>query len=556
MRQAGWREMVAEFTPQARSPRLTAVMRILEQKGWARFSLVFLLILVLKWDTLLQPPVWDTAMGLFPPALTLADNGFDLLELLAMPGYGDGGPNVASTSLVTLATAVVLWATGGGARAFLILHLLHFAIAALALLTLFRLARSVFGNAGTALLCVSVLLHPIFSVQVGYLYMEVPLFLFTVLALLAWTEQRFWWAVLWAALAYATKQAGIIVPATLALATLVEQHSPLDKTKRVAQVLAVPVLWTAGVALLRRVAVSRSEDFEFLPSFDAVFGGIEQYLVRFLLNVPDLLVFFVLFLVTAIACLVPIVGALRSKPLDPGTRTQEHQGLLVLGYSGVLIIFFVLLFMVALPVVAGFTVVLPRYYVSILPFLLLWVGYGAKRLFARHLTSPVAVCFVVLSAFFALNSSGALYPLDIDTEGPGNDPPLTERSNAYRRLLALEVEAIRALEMLPLGTAVYYGHYEHYLLQYPELGYASGPLSNRHNFSVESLAELIRGESMPPCIYVLFNYPWLGGEKILGLINFAESTPGYSAEMVREFRDGRYVIILARIRSGDADCPT
>ena len=60
---------------------------------------------------------------------------------------------------------------------------------------------------------------------------------------------------------------------------------------------------------------------------------------------------------------------------------------------------------------------------------------------------------------------------------------------------------------------------------------------------------------MPPCIYVLFNYPWLGGEKILGLIGFAEATPGLSAEVVEEFRDGRYVIILARVRREDADCP-
>ena len=78
-------------------PRLTSVMHILDQRGWARFSLVFLLILVLKWNTLLQPPVWDTAMGLFPPALTLAENGFDLLELLGMPGYrlGRRGSNHA-----------------------------------------------------------------------------------------------------------------------------------------------------------------------------------------------------------------------------------------------------------------------------------------------------------------------------------------------------------------------------------------------------------------------------------------------------------------------------
>ena len=196
----------SEFAPLARSPQMRAVTRILERSGWARFSLVFLLILVLKWDTLLQPPVWDTAMGLFPPALTLVENDFDLVELLGMPGYQEGGPNAHSTSLVTFATAVVLWTSGGGTRGFLILHLLHFAGAALALLALFRLARSVFGGVTAVLLCLSVLLHPIFSTQVGYLYMEMPLFLFTVLALLAWTERRFWPAVLWATLAYATKQ--------------------------------------------------------------------------------------------------------------------------------------------------------------------------------------------------------------------------------------------------------------------------------------------------------------------------------------------------------------
>ena len=536
-------------------PRLTSVTHILGQSGWARFSLVFLIILVLKWNTLLQPPVWDTAMGLFSPALTLAENGFDLLELLGMPGYEEGGPNAHSTSLVTLATAVVLWTSGGGTRGFLILHLLHFAGAALALLTLFRLVRPMFGGVTTLLLCASVLLHPVFSTQVGYLYTEMPLFLFTVLALLAWTERRFWPAVLWATLAYATKETGIIVPATLALATLLERHGVSDKAKRVAQIAAFPVLWTATVALLGRIAVSRSEDFAFLPSLDAVFGGIGQYLARFLLNVPDVLVFIAAFFVTAVVCARPIFGALRSEPLEPSARTQEQQELLVLGYSGVLIVFFMLLFMAALPLAAGFTVVLPRYYVMILPFLLLWLGYGVKRLLGRRLDSPAAVCFVLLSAFFALNTNGALYPLDIDTEGPGNDPALTERSNAYRRLLALEMDAIRALEELPEGAPVYYGHYEHYLLKYPGLGYSSGPLSNGHNFSVESLAELIRGEPMPPCVYALFNYPWLGGQKILGLIRFAETTPELSADVVQEFRDGRYVIILARIRRGDADCP-
>jgi hypothetical protein len=86
------------------------------------------------------------------------------------------------------------------------------------------------------------------------------------------------------------------------------------------------------------------------------------------------------------------------------------------------------------------------------------------------------------------------------------------------------------------------------------MGYANAPLSNGHDFSVESLAELIRGESFPPCVYALFNYPWLGGEKIRGLIRFADESPVLSSEIVREFRDGRYVIVLVLIRSGEAEC--
>ena len=276
-----------------------------------------------------------------------------------------------------------------------------------------------------------------------------------------------------------------------------------------------------------------------------------------------------MFVVTALASAAPVWAALRSGAsavssdghANPSGQAgaidapRESQEFLVLGYSGMLIVLFVLLFMVALPITAGFTVVLPRYYVMILPFLLLWAGYGMKRLLSAHFTSPAAFGFAILAGLFALNAGGALYPLDVDTEGPGNDPALTERSNAYRRLQTLEFAAIRALEALPPGVPVYYGHYEHYLLSYPGLGYSRGPLSNGHNFSVESLAELIRAEPMPPCVYTLFNYPWLGGEKILGLIRFAEMTPGLSAEVVQEFRDGRYVIILVRIRSGDADCP-
>ena len=349
------------------------------------------------------------------------------------------------------------------------------------------------------------------------------------------------------------KETGIIVPATLGIATLLENRAAHLKAKRMALIMVPPALLVVTTSLLTRIALAGSGDAPLVPS--GFLQGLTHYLDRFLFNVPDLLAFIAVFLVAA-----PVLGTrafrtLRSEPTAPEERDPERRAQLVLGYSGTLILLFILLFLVALPVFVDFTIVLPRYYVVVAPFLLLWFGYAFGRLLSTRLPTATAMCFVLLAAFFAVNSSGVLYPLDIDTEGPGNDPALTERSNAYRRLLALQVQAVQALQELPEGTPVYYGHYEHYLFNYAGLGFADAPLSNGHNFSVESLAELIRGGPMPPCVYALYNYPWLGGEKIRGLIGYAEVDEEFSSEIVEEFRDGRYTLILARIRKDGAVCP-
>ncbi len=523
--------------------------------GPGAFLLAFTLVLALKWNTLADPPFWDAAMGLFPAALTLASTGFDLLGLLAMPGYDAGGPNAYATSPVTLVTAVVIMVVGTGTRGFVALHLVHFAVAALALATLFALVRPTLGRLASAVLCLAVLLHPTFSAQVGSLYMEVVLFLCAVSALHAWCGGRFWLAALWGMLGYATKQTGIIVPAALAAATLLERRPARDKARRVAILLGLPALWTAGVAALSRVALAGAGEYQIVPSLDVLFAGLGQYLRRFLLNVPDLLVYLAVFAVAAAATTVPILRALREEPLAPGQRQPEQRELLLAGLSGLVVVFFVLLFLVALPYLAGFTIVLPRYFVVILPFLLLWLGYAARRVAGRRLPHAATALFVALCIGFAINTNGRLYPPDVDTEGPGNDPPLTERSNAYRRLLALQMEAMDALQGLPRGVPVYYGQFEHYLLRYPGMGYARGPLSEGHNFNVESLSPLASAEPFPACVYALYSYPWLGGDKIRGLVRLPEARPELSTHVVRELRDDRYVIRLVRVQRRDAECP-
>ena len=529
---------------------------MLAERPSLQFLIALTVIVVLKWHALFEPPVWDTAMGLFPAALTLADNNFNLVELLAMPAFMQGGPNTHSTSVVTLISALVLRATGGGGLAsFVVLHLLHFAVAAWALVVLFRFTKPVLGGASGALFCLAVLLFPVFSAQVGYMYLEIPLFLCAVSALRAWTEQRFWPAVLWATAAVAVRETGIIVVGTLLVATLLENRDVHQKVKRSALILASPTTLVAVLLLLYYWAESEPSHIGELLSLGDAFRSMWLHLARIAFKVPDLWAFFVVFVAA-----VPVLGygvlkTLGREPTAPDHRDSESRANLVLGYSGILIILFILTFTIALPALFRFPALLPRYSVVVAPFLLLWFGNVFNRLMATRLASAMPVCFMILSVFFAVNANGVLYPMDVYTDTHVSDHALTERSNAYRRLLALQVQAIRAVTTLPDDVPVYYGHYEHYLLNYPGLGFAAAPLSNGRNLFLEPLDDVIREESRTPCIYALSSDPYLGGERILQLIAYADARQNLSSEVIQEFRDGRYAIKLFRVQREGAVCP-
>ena len=81
----------AVHTPSRFARRLTAP-RV------AGLALVFLL--ATKWPVLDQAPVWDGSKSVFPAAITLAHHDFDVVYLLGLPSYFDGGPNTHSLSLV------------------------------------------------------------------------------------------------------------------------------------------------------------------------------------------------------------------------------------------------------------------------------------------------------------------------------------------------------------------------------------------------------------------------------------------------------------------------
>ena len=79
-------------TPTSEGEDEPQLLRRLGKSTPVLFLAWFALILILKWPTLTQPPVWDGSMSVFPAAITLAENNFDLGYLLEQPGYADGRP--------------------------------------------------------------------------------------------------------------------------------------------------------------------------------------------------------------------------------------------------------------------------------------------------------------------------------------------------------------------------------------------------------------------------------------------------------------------------------
>ena len=47
----------------------------------------FILACILNWDARYEKPVWDTAAGVFAPAIYLYEAGFDFYSLLEEPGF-------------------------------------------------------------------------------------------------------------------------------------------------------------------------------------------------------------------------------------------------------------------------------------------------------------------------------------------------------------------------------------------------------------------------------------------------------------------------------------
>jgi hypothetical protein len=462
------------------------------------FSLSFLAVALLNLPYLSMPPVWDTAAGVFAPAIYLYENGFDLALLQNQTGYLNGGPNIHSFSLITLLTYTIITLADGAPTLYLpVLHIIHYLIAAIVLTTTFLLANRKMGIVSAIILTIALLLFPLFLVQSSYLYTEITGSAFVLLAIMSWSSRRFGWMLLFCMLACMVKSFGIVLVALLLITMALDKSLPISS--RLSWILLLIGI-AVGIEMARwsiaptPVAALAFTDISYLEYVNSI--------IFYLVKVPDL------FFLIILSCLFPLLYLNRLKVFRPQELYRELSQLIqgsTDSRSWVAISLFPILFIgfiATIPLSGKFLFPLPRYYVWPLPFMLLIFGLALRELSSMlptswEITSQsnqnkfVFLVLSIITIFFGFNRNGAYYPY---SGTAFRSFSIAERSFEYIDFYNIQLLGTKNIEIYNNGRPICVTRGEFYFLSSPQMGYIKTRLPNvnyilNHPFSEGNLSD-------------------------------------------------------------------
>lgn len=421
---------MTESSPSTSADRTALVVGLLTSVGL--LALLYLMYRRLDW-----PPFWDATWSTYAGAIELSRNGFEYYpSLLAEPGYVQGGSGARSASLMTPFLGIV-FSLFDAPTAVALSHLTMVAVGGLLAGATYSLASRYISRELSVLVAVASVTAPIVVQQVADPYVDLPLALFSTLAVTAVLDGRRSRAVLFTALAIWVKPTGLIL---LPVIGLMGERDEAQRWRRNA----------VGVAsAMAPFALQLMTSSSFTARGDAgrsVEGTV--YLLRnalaSLATTTDLVLVFGLFVLA-------FVKWRRERP-----ELIRVTGMVTLAF------FFIGVFAIVLS--QGVTI-LPRYYVVLVP---LWMTVVAVYLQERHSTRAARWFLIGLIGLAAVNWNGSLYLL---ADHPG--PNLVERSpGAAEDYLELEVEGARSLQEVSdsVDLLIVDSHMS-FRLRYPELGF-------------------------------------------------------------------------------------
>jgi len=479
--------------------------RYFELSPQLQFLAWLLLVIALKFDVILAPPVWDTAMGVFPPAAFLYDTGFDIVSLATQADWWSGGANVHSFSLWTWLTAVVMSVTDDPLTTFATLHIATFILNAFAISIFVKILFEYTSSAPIALTSgLLLLLTPLVLVQIGYMYFESIVMCLGVLTWASWHRQREGVAVILAIVALSVKLTGVSMVVILSLVLLIRLVSSFSYT-RLALLLSLPTSFY--------IITSVPEWFGALNNGNLLRWGDQaqllQGVIKSLGRVPEISGFILLGAVVSIVYVVSVwrsVGwaslAAYCQKID---RTESSQ-IIALVYP------FVFCTGVYFSTYMGF-LLLPRYLLPILPFVLVQLALGGHRFNFQ----PVLLSVLLIACIGSIyNHNGILY----SRSGAFS---LVERSHAYKPYVRAQKTIIGEIDKLPRGIPIYVSREIDYMTSNRMMGYSKDP--NPYIFGIYTKKfRYMAIEQLADEYYVVLSNGGHGGKRIKQILKMAQDS--------------------------------
>lgn len=467
---------------------------------WSWALLFFLLVAALKWRFAARPPAWDEADSIFSAADWLATHHFNVAGMLHDPGCG-----AHWFSLMSFVTAAVVAVCGSGQAGWTVLHLMQWGMGAAAAAVFLRMLVPLWGRGTAFFAALLFLLMPVTLGQLGCMYAEIPLTLFSVAAVAMHLRGRTGLALLFCALACFTKESGFIVAAALGCAGLLEAETRLKGIRRAffywvpcaAVTLATAASFGgAGTLPLSGRALAGRIDIA-LHSLAGTFTVIWCYL-------PD-------HIVLLAACSLLAVFVLGQAALTPRDRRGAAPAADRLALvAGLFILGFTCLFWGVVAVAWDNPNYLPRYLVQALPFAIVLAVHAARPLCRPRV---LAGGLAVLALFAAVNRRGMFYPA-IPIEDLFNVTVLAERSEECGDWYFVTRDSLAAAEEVPSDVPLLCARAMHVLARHPALGYVSRPLPNALWILREPAYRQARAADLPARFYLLDDHANNGGPHI------------------------------------------
>ncbi len=412
-------------------------------RGFLTWFGVFAGLVLLKRDALLLPASWDESWAVLPGGFWLAENNFDVVGLLREPQWFQNGPGTYALAPITWMTGIIASLTTTTPSFLVSLHIAHMGIGAVGLREVFRFARPVWSPvAATGLVAVTAIV-PVMNAQLGFMYLETPIFAVGMLAINAGLRGDWARASLWGALATSFKGSGIL-PLTAVVGGMLISQGNL-RALRKAFLTMLPALVVGLLPLVLEQPLAEVE-----RDLGSVFLVSALQLVR----MPELgiaLAFAIIF-----AALPDRANQTQDSQVETRLRTFTWLILSFVGFYTFTIIFLIPLY------------VLPRYFIVIVPLTFFTAWEVVRRRFGPLL--PGVLGLLLVTSMIATSSSALLGdPNDISSVG-------LESSNEYVPSLILAKEVLDGA--LDTGVTVYVIRNMWFRTQYPRLGYVESVPSN------------------------------------------------------------------------------